>query len=155
MRWWLKWREQREPRCNSSRISSLFILAKTHETNKSSSSVHQVVAIDGTDDQCFFFLVHHDIDVFPQSTHIHAHTHAHTHTHMHRRRGISAASQVKSTWSTRRDSCSTINDSHLCVSTTRYTTRRLRIGWLFRADGYSCSCCIPYWVPVTRDSQDT
>ena len=42
--------------------------------------------IDGTDDQ-FLFLVHHDIDVFPQVTYTHTHTHTHAHartcTHMH------------------------------------------------------------------------
>ena len=45
-------------------------------------SAHQVVAIDGTDDQCPF-LVHHDIDVFPQSTHLHTYTHAHAHACTH------------------------------------------------------------------------
>ena len=45
---------------------------------------HQVVTIDGTDDQ-WSFLVHHDIDVFPQSTHSHTHAHMRTHTHAHTR----------------------------------------------------------------------
>ena len=41
---------------------------------------HQVVTIDGTDDQCSFW-IHHDIHVFPQSIHLHTHTPARTHTH--------------------------------------------------------------------------
>ena len=44
------------------------------------------------------------------------------------------------------------------TSTTRDTTKRLRIGWLFRVDGnlrYSRSRSIHNWVPVTRDSLDT
>ena len=44
------------------------------------------------------------------------------------------------------------------TSTTRDTTRRLQIGWLFRVDGnlrYSRSRSIHNWVPVTRDSPDT
>ena len=41
-----------------------------------------MVTIDGTDDQ-FLFLVHHDIDVFPQVTYTHTHTHAHAQTPLH------------------------------------------------------------------------
>ena len=57
---------------------------------------------------------------FPQGMHLHTHTHMHTHTHPHThgRRYISTASQMRSTWSTQKDSCSTINDSHLCVFST-------------------------------------
>ena len=43
--------------------------------------MHQVVMIDSTDDQ-FLFLVHHDIDVFPQVTCTHAHAHAQTPLHL-------------------------------------------------------------------------
>ena len=43
-----------------------------------------MVTIDGTDDQWSLW-VHHDINVFPQRTHLHAHTHLHTHTHAHTR----------------------------------------------------------------------
>ena len=45
-------------------------------------STHQVVTIDGTDDQWYFW-IHHDINIFPQSTHLHTHMHTHTHTHTH------------------------------------------------------------------------
>ena len=44
------------------------------------SRTHQVVTIDGTDDQCSFW-IHHDIHVFPQSICLHTHTPARTHTH--------------------------------------------------------------------------
>ena len=45
----------------------------------------------------------------------HMSTHTHTCTHTHARRYTSTASQMQSTWSNQKDSCSTINDSHLCV----------------------------------------
>ena len=48
----------------------------------------------------------------------HTHMHTHTHPHTHGRRYILTASQMRSTWSTQKDSCSTINDSHLCVFST-------------------------------------
>ena len=45
---------------------------------------HQVVTIDGTDDQWSFW-IHHDINVFPQGMHLHTHTHAYAHAPAHTR----------------------------------------------------------------------
>ena len=47
-----------------------------------SNQNHQVVTIDGTDDQCSFW-IHHDIHVFPQGIHLHTHTHAYAHAPTH------------------------------------------------------------------------
>ena len=49
-----------------------------------------MVTIDGTDDQCSFW-IHHDIHVFPQSIHLHTHTPARTLTRRYTIDGFSNA----------------------------------------------------------------